>query len=288
MKKTLAAVVLALTTACGGQQLEIPLPAPVLPAAAKMMPKEFLEQIASEKEKFNPEVETFEEEITPWQDKLESIYDSVICLRSIRVYSDGESWKVRYFHGTGLPIFRDGDSVYIATNEHVVISDKNTRYKGKSLPLFKTELSVIKETAPYLEQNLPLKVLNSINGRIDTAVLLGIDDERLLVSKDYVVDPEIDIRLGDEVFSIGCLRSSEKVVNYGHIANVDYQSTDGKSILANLSITHGQSGGPVFLRREDEVYLIGHVRSYPNKDGGTAYSIMTSIKDLYPIWYQEQ
>lgn len=285
MKKTLTSAVLALTLACSGQQQDIPTPAPVLPANAAL-PKELLEQIANEK--LNQKAEMSEEDVVTWQDKLELIYDSVVCLRSIRTYSNGHRRKTKFFYGTGFPISRDGDSVYIATNQHVAISEKNIYNSGKVLQLVKSELFVITQSAPYLDSNLPLEVLTSIDGRIDTAILLGYDDERLLVSRDHIVDPDINIRLGEEVFSVGCLGSTDKVVNHGYIASIDYESMDGKSLLANLSITHGQSGGPVFLRRDNDVYLIGHVRSFPNKKGGTAYSIITSIKDLYPIWHEQE
>ena len=289
MRKTLTSVVLALTVACGGQQPDIPTPAPVLPDNA-VLSKELLEQIANEKanydQKILSEIKNSKDQIITWQEKQEGIYDSVVCLRSIRTYSDGRRKKMKFFYGTGFPISRNGDLVYIATNQHVAIGDQNIISSGKVLPLVKSELFVITQSAPYIEDNIPLEILNSISGRIDTAVLLGYDNERLLLSRDHLIDPDIDIRLGEEVFSVGCLGSSDKVVNYGHIANINYESTEGKSLLANLSITHGQSGGPVFLRRDNDVYLIGHVRSFPNKKGGTAYSIITSIKDLYPIWYE--
>ncbi|MBI5398173.1 trypsin-like peptidase domain-containing protein [Candidatus Woesearchaeota archaeon] len=111
------------------------------------------------------------------------------------------------------------------------------------------------------EDDVPVEVLVSYAEK-DIAVLRT--KTKLYVSHAWKVADQKSLKVGEQVYIAGYPRSIAKVLSSGTVANTTGVPNDESAkvacmILADADATTGNSGGPLFVRRGDDLYFAGIV-----------------------------
>ncbi len=222
--------------------------------------------------------------------ELEDIMKGVVCIRQETKYKSLLNEKVTVTtkgYGTAFTIGQTQGHTYLVTNTHTL----------KSAPFMMTE------QGPFLKQGASRIFLpehcamdktpeNDLEALIvgfggETEGDLGMikTKEQLYVSQSFGMKP-VKLRDGEDAYIIGYPQGRMKVLTKGIISNKDDDGhfiTDGKA-------TFGNSGSPLFIKRNNSFYLGGVVDSVmPTADGQNAYltrgipnkKVLSFIKRMY-------
>jgi len=283
MKKTLTALVTAacLTMAPTSVSLQTP------PAATV------------EEKKERPKHNRKEKEDIHWQDKLDDINRSVFCVRNDTTYFGIQGIINQVGHGTGFAYKKNEDGrIYLFTNKHVV-TDKNLKtffnsifFNDITIGIVEYKYSLVQGTFDHnLEDDISLELVRTKDAPIDTAVLLTKDiPENLHVSEAYIVDPNFEPKLGDQTYAFGCHFGNIKFMTSGKVGNVndtaDYPTEVPGYLLIDGTVNFGASGGPIFIRRGNDLYLAGQTGGYLGSSGSNI-GYASKLKHLLPTWELE-
>lgn len=155
----------------------------------------------------------------------------------------------------------------ILTNEHVISSRFITQLLGVdsitgNIKTKTTDTGCVIITFNYKEhdwKNYVVKVVSE-NIELDLAILSFVSKEELAVAK--IPTPEMleQIRVFDEVFSIGCQLGNSPTPTFGIISQILRVKNKEKEWLiygTTAQITPGSSGGGLFRKYNGHYYLIG-------------------------------
>ncbi|MDP3990474.1 MAG: trypsin-like peptidase domain-containing protein [archaeon] len=230
------------------------------------------------------------------QDKLEDIRKSVSCIRQEVEYVKGNATYPVIMHGTVF-VYKiiDGEE-YLITNNHVVSETPDTFSPEAGVVLTKQK-DLVKLVLSSEDKNTEDDViLERMKGRMsgfneerkrdvvyDTFMLkVGNPKENLYQSNAYKVDFKFKPRINDSVYVFACRESMGIFLLRGFVSNESYNSNDESDALAlDMSTEHGSSGGPVFIEREGQLYLAGHIRKFLESP---LLGIATKVGDLVPYW----
>lgn len=247
-----------------------------------------------EEKKERPGHEQKEKENIHWQDKLDDISHSVFCIRNNTTYFRIQGTINQVRHGTGFAYKKNENGrVYLFTNKHVVTDNKfKTFFNGITIGIVEYKYSLVQGAFDYnLEDDISLELVRTKDVPIDTAVLLTEDiPENLHVSDAYIVDPNFEPKLGDKTYAFGCHFGNIKFMTSGEVGNVNdttgYPTEVPGYLLIDGTVNVGASGGPIFIRKGNDLYLAGQTSGFLGSSGSNI-CYASKLKHLLPTWELE-
>lgn len=230
-------------------------------------------------------IEELEEtEELSWQEKLDEIRDSIVCLKNMAIYKNPPEVHLRIFLGTGFAYKTDEEGrTYFATCQHVIQSPQKytSKSSGRMLELSGEEIFIRDGNSEYNpNQDTRLELVAEKKGSVDTAVIRTRDkDYSIDISNGYKIDPDLGLASGEEAYLVGCQYGTVKAVTQGIISG----KTENDNLLVSVVSHGGVSGGPIFVRRGNDIYLVAQVKAGPNA-GDSDFAISTPIEKLLDIW----
>jgi len=148
---------------------------------------------------------------------------------------------------------------YFFTNAHVLGLEELFSADGDGRPEIKDYMLTIQFPSGI---TLPVLEFGIQKDGIDIAFLV-VDATKVKRGKDYVFLPFDDkqaIEQGDEVVAVGSPQDLSGTQTFGRISAFRAEQVEGGSyryIQTDAAINHGNSGGPLLLRRNDRYICIG-------------------------------
>jgi S1-C subfamily serine protease len=190
------------------------------------------------------------------------------------VFDDSNAW----LGSAGVIGERDGQLILV-TNAHCLGINELFVADGNGHPEIKEYSLTVKFPSGV---KLPVKRFGLQADGVDVAMLV-VDTAGVRNGKDYVVLPFDDsamIEQGAEVVAIGSPSGLRGTQTFGHISAIrDAQMGTQKYrwIQTDAAINQGNSGGPLFLRRQDRYVCIG-INTWGVKDANSlGFAIEASI-----------
>ncbi|MCH7727497.1 MAG: DUF4339 domain-containing protein [Planctomycetes bacterium] len=177
-------------------------------------------------------------------------------------------------------VFENANGVLrLYTNSHVTLLDtiasiaNNQSVRRADIGMYKIEIVFPSKSGAGGKTRSVSRFAICSDLTRDVAIL-EVSAQGLVEGEDYVVVPRIDdcfdtlsLRSGDEVIAVGApanpFGSPDKPMiagtqSFGRVNNIGTLSNDDVTwITHDAEIWHGNSGGPLFLKRDDRVYWIG-------------------------------
>lgn len=198
---------------------------------------------------------------------VESVMPSIVTVAS-------ESYKYDAFenpiakevsNGTGFIIQDNGDSFYIATNNHVIGGAKDIKVSF----IDNTAASAIVKGADADEDLAVLEVKKS-----------EITKDTISKLKVAVVGKSSDLKIGDDVIAIGNALGYGQSVTRGIVSAVDRGQNLSNNFLpliqTDAAINPGNSGGPL-VNYEGQVVGINSLKLADEKIEGIGYAIPSDV-----------
>lgn len=277
MKKTLAALVTALSISIGGCNIQ-----PV-PNYNSQQPR----QRPVPAQSYVRDYENNNNSIA--EGKLESLEHSVEMLRLDAEYcvvgANGQCDTTKkneqvQWRGSGTVVHQDNQFMYILTAGHVALPEPEVQ------TLWGDKYKLVGEPKIIIEgKNIPLEFVSGLNNdSMDYAYLRTPKTSKLKVM-DAKIGDSSKISIGDMVYVIGYPLTTGRSLSAGNISCIVQQtpaSRGGKvtpeQFMFTSPISGGNSGGPIFTIKEGELYLIGiAVATYP---AGQNLNIGVKINDI--------
>lgn|GEM_PF-3829505 len=231
------------------------------------------------------------------RDDLDSIVDSVHCVRTVAEYRldgapEGAPTERRVGHGTAFAYAYHDGYTYLVTNAHVV-DDPDQITDVELVPGPGGLAIVINTYTKFSERTALVADANDSNEADDIVVEEVAKDaeldiaivrtpQRLSVSGSYVADRSITPHVGEEVYVVGYPRGRFSAVTRGIVSHPDYFDPEDNEHLDVIDITStfGNSGSPYFVRRGDQLYwagIMGQIMTYRNTPV-TLFTLGTPIR----------
>ncbi len=256
MKKTLAALVTALTISIGGCNIQ---PGEYYPIEQKRKPVPE-QSMGGLYENHNVSLK---------EGKLESLEKSVELLTVESTYcpvgKDGQcdtakkNEKVKWW-GSGTVVHQDSEYMYMITAGHVAIPDAEIE------TMFGDKYKLVGEPRITISsKNVAWEFMAGINdSTMDYAYLRTPKTDKLRVM-DAKIGDSSQISIGDMIYVMGYPLTTGRTTSSGNISCIVQKDPeylkDGKTnpqqFMFTSPISGGNSGGPIFTIRDGELYLIG-------------------------------
>jgi len=237
---------------------------------------------------------TKESEDLTIQRKLEDIGQSVFCFREDTYYANEHESMSPYYMGTAFAfkITPEGRT-HLATNYHLVYSEEQIKGSNNGILKLLYHGFRLTEGMEYSDEKadtwltlLQGELFNKDNRHVDAAVLITVDAKNLPVSQEYVVDPSFEPMLGDEAYSFGCQEGIATFQVRGTLSRKkDFSKRVQNKYVFNIETNQGSSGAPIFIRRGNDLYLVGQIFGFL---GTTSFGLATKLEDLIPYWYPKE
>lgn len=184
-------------------------------------------------------------------------------------------------HGSAFVYEQDGDILRLFTNSHCLwlrdIAQSASQQYDQTANVTTYNLHV---TFPSGKKVPVRRIAESEQKDLDLASL-EVDASSLVEGRDYLVVPmvksplkKLEVEPGDDVIAVGAPFDKQlaQTQTFGKVSAI--RPWDGiKVIQHDATIFHGNSGGPLFLKRGEFAYLIGiNTRGFPGQSMSFAIS----------------
>lgn len=165
--------------------------------------------------------------------------------------NDTFSWS-----GSAVVYQRSNGKLYLCTNSHCLSLDS----LSKTAPV-----TGHPEVCNYgLQVTFPSGVKKPVLRMAETArhldiALLEVDADGLSEGRDYIIlgyAPSMTVAPGDEVVAVGAPLGLSNTLTFGRISAFRQQD-EVVLIQTDTAINHGNSGGPLLVKKKDRYYWIG-------------------------------
>ncbi len=205
------------------------------------------------------------------REDLEDIMQSTFCLVHTTKYKledapEGTPLFDDWTNGTAFAYAQKDGYTYLVTNNHLVVDQLDKRIELMPIPKSKIPMLLIYnkvEEKISLAKNLKKKDSpNNIKVEIvaqdkENDIAIIRTKEKLYVSDNYLIDPNFQPQLEDELFLLGFPQGAGPYLTKGNITQLD-QDYKGKIHTAmDITSTFGNSGSPYFIRRGDKLHWAG-------------------------------
>jgi len=170
--------------------------------------------------------------------------------------------------GSGTTIYSNKGQTYVLTNHHVIDSlyEWDERPNPQTGKMEYIESRSLGKVDYFLYDNLSDLVgtvghkatLEAYDDQEDLALIkLQTKKEVEHVAKMYPRGKEDDIHIFDKCWTVGCSLGHSTIFTEGFITGKSDEIDDKNYFMANSGSVYGNSGGAVFVNRENEYQFIG-------------------------------
>lgn len=172
------------------------------------------------------------------------------------IFNDRSSWS-----GTAFVVSKGNGTLTLYTNSHCLnLGGLSQADDDGSIEVFRYQLSV-KFPTGVIKQ---VRRIGEESTNLDLACI-EVDSDNLTEGKDYIVVPDgsnIPIDVGDKVIAVGSPLDEylAGTHTFGSVSAIRETSPAGvkcRTIQHDAAINHGNSGGPLFLDRDGNMYWVG-------------------------------
>lgn len=168
--------------------------------------------------------------------------------------------------------YRDGYT-YLATNAHIIIMALPDKKRQKSIKInpdltitagpevvykkISQQFKIPKENSqPPAAADIKLETV-IVDKKLDIAILKAKNE--LYVSNKFLLDKNLEPRLGDEIFLLGYLGATDLPTSTkGNMPQVNLELLNKQKVdMLDVTSNFGNSGSPYFIRRGDKLYWAG-------------------------------
>lgn len=216
-------------------------------------------------------IQTIEKRDRTIRKDLEDIMQSTHCLvHEVKYKLEGAPEGTPLFddwgNGTAFAYAKKDGYTYLVTSNHLVIDEPKVKVEAVPIPgSMVPQILVYKKTEEKLKLAKNIKEKDSLDTikveivardkENDIAILRT--KEKLYVSNHYILDPNFQPQLEDELFLLGFPEGFGPYLTKGSIANLN-DKRQGKTYNAmDVTSSFGHSGSPYFIRRGDKLYWTG-------------------------------
>ncbi len=188
------------------------------------------------------------------------------------------------WQGSAGVISTSNNRLRLITNSHCLNLGELAKspYDGKP-EIVRFQMAV---TFPSGQQRQVLRFADQVGDK-DLACL-EVDGSGLTEGRDYITleYKEQSCEVGDEVVAVGSPRGLAGTVTFGKISAFR-QNGSSRVIQTDAAINHGNSGGPLFLKKKDRYHWLGVNTSRYDDSTGLGFAIYTG--DVFSskyAWYE--